>query len=134
MTEKTVLGFDYGTKRIGVAVGQTLTRSATPIDIVEFKQNKPDWKHITRLIQQWDPNALVVGVPLCMDDQKQAMTAASERFSRQLQGRYQLPVFTIDERLTSWEAKNRLKSSRDIDAVAAQVILETWFSQQENVE
>ena len=134
MTEKTIIGFDYGTKRIGVAVGQTLTQSATPVDTVNFIRNKPDWKHIEKLIQQWNPDALVVGVPLSMDDKRQVMTDASEHFSRQLHGRFRLPVFNIDERLSSWEARDRLQNSYDVDAVAAQVILETWFSQRENVE
>jgi len=134
VTEKTIIGFDYGTKRIGVAVGQTLTHSATPVDTVNFIRNKPDWEHIEKLIRQWNPDALVVGVPLSMDDKRQVMTDASEQFSRQLHGRFQLPVFNIDERLSSWEARDRLKDSYDIDAVAAQVILETWFSQRENVE
>lgn len=134
MTEKTLLGFDYGSKRIGVAVGQTLTCSATPIAIVRCVNQKPDWEHISRLLRDWNPGALVVGIPLCMDDRRQSMTEASERFARQLQGRFELPVYPVDERLSSREAGERLKSAHNIDAVAAQVILETWFSQQQNVE
>lgn len=134
MTEKTLLGFDYGSRRIGVAVGQTLTCSATPVAIVRCVNQKPDWEHISRLLRDWNPDALVVGIPLCMDGRRQSMTDASERFARQLQGRYELPVYPVDERLSSHEAGERLKSTYNIDAVAAQVILETWFSQQQNVE
>lgn len=134
MSARTLLGFDYGTKRIGVAVGQTLTRSATPVAIVGYIRGKPDWQHIDRLIDEWAPGELVVGIPLCMDNERQAMTEASERFARQLEGRFHLSVHHVDERLSSREAGDRLKSTRNIDAVAAQVILETWFSQSGNVE
>ena len=134
MTERTVLGFDYGTKRIGVAVGQTVTRTASPVEIIKSIQQKPDWKKIGELIKQWQPDALIVGMPLCMDNERQAMSDACDRFSRQLEGRFQLPVYQVDERLSSHEAQDRIKSSYDVDAVAAQVILETWFSQLENVE
>lgn len=134
MTEQTLLGFDFGSKRIGVAVGQTITATATPLEILANKQGKPDWPAIEKLIQQWQPTSLVVGIPLCMDDQRQTMTEACERFARQLQGRFNLPVQQVDERLSSHEAQQRIKSSYEVDAVAAQVILETWFSQADNVE
>ncbi len=134
MPENTLLGFDYGTKRIGVAVGQTVTGTATPLEIVAHIHNRPDWDRITRLIDEWQPDALVVGLPLNMFEQRQSMTVAAERFARQLQGRFRLTVHQVDERLTSREARERLRSSHDIDAVAAQVILETWFSQRQNLE
>ncbi len=134
MTDKTLLGFDFGEKRIGVAVGQTVTRSANPLEILSSRQNRPDWLRIGQLIQQWQPSALIVGHPLTMQQQRQAMTDRCERFARQLNGRFQLPVHLVDERLSSHEAEQRLQRDDNIDAVAAQVILETWFSQQDNVQ
>ena len=129
MTEKQVLlCFDYGEKRIGVAVGQTLTGTATPLETVPVKNNKPDWERIAELIKQWSPDALVVGDPLHMDGSRQDMTEAADRFSRQLAGRYKLDVHRADERLTSHEAKQRLKDTRNLDPVAAQIMLESWLA------
>ncbi len=127
MTNKTLLCFDLGEKRIGTAVGQTVTGTATPLETISVKNNKPDWNRISQLIEQWQPDKLVVGYPLQMDDARQPMTERSERFVRQLDGRYHLPVEIIDERLSSYEARQRIKSTRNVDPVAAQVILETWL-------
>jgi len=124
-----LLCFDYGEKRIGVAVGQTITRTASPLETVNVIKRIPDWESITRLINNWQPVSLVVGVPLTMDGSRQEMTEAASRFIRQLNGRYHLPVYEIDERLSSYEAKQRLGSSWGIDPVAAQAILETWLSE-----
>ena len=101
--------------------------TATPLETISVKNNKPDWNRISQLIEEWQPDKLVVGYPLQMDDARQPMTERSERFVRQLDGRYHLPVEIIDERLSSYEARQRIKSTRNGDPVAAQVILETWL-------
>ena len=129
MTHKTLLCFDYGTKRIGVAVGQSITGTASPLDIIHVHNNKPDWKAIAHLIDNWKPDALVVGVPLQMDSKRQDMTIAADKFARQLEGRFHLQVYGIDERLSSFEAAQRTKKNTSLDAVAAQAILETWFAE-----
>ncbi len=129
MKNQVLLCFDYGEKRIGVAVGQTITRTASPLETVNVIKNNPDWESITRLINTWQPVSLVVGVPLTMQGARQEMTEAASRFIRQLNGRYNLPVYGIDERLSSYEAKQRLGSSWNVDPVAAQAILETWLSE-----
>lgn len=129
MTETlTLLCFDYGRKRIGIAVGQTLTGTASPLETVAVNKSIPDWDSISRIIRQWNPRALVVGCPLNMDSTHQSMTHAAVRFMNQLRHRFHLPVYQADERLSSYEAKSRLKSTQNIDAVAAQAILETWLS------
>lgn len=125
----TLLGFDYGEKRIGVAVGQTLTATATPLTTVPVTRNQPDWNLISELIADWQPAALVVGIPLTMKDEAQPLTDLAAKFARQLEGRYHLPVYDADERLSSREARERIRSSHDVDPVAAQVILETWLSE-----
>jgi putative Holliday junction resolvase len=102
VTHKTLLCFDYGTKRIGVAVGQSITGTASPLDIIHVHNNKPDWKAIAHLIDNWKPDALVVGVPLQMDSKRQDMTIAADKFARQLEGRFHLQVYGIDERLSSF--------------------------------
>ncbi len=128
----TLLGFDYGTAKIGVAVGQTLTGTATPLETLRAVRNKPDWQNIERLIEIWQPEALVVGLPFQMDDKEAEVADRAKRFSRQLTGRYGLPVYLVDERLTSREARNQagkhVKRIEQLDAIAATLILETWLS------
>lgn len=132
MKINTLLCFDYGSKRIGVAVGQTLTRTASPLEIIPVHRNKPDWSLIERLINHWQPDALLVGHPLCMNGAAQDMTRLAERFSRQLEGRFHLPVLAVDERLSTYEAGRRTGQMRQVDAVAAQVILETWLGENDD--
>lgn len=135
---RTLLGFDYGKRRIGVAVGQALTATATPAETLHSHKDQPDWAGISRLIETWRPHALIVGLPLNMDGTEHELTEAARTFGRELEQRYGLPVHWIDERLTSIEAGHLLagttKSTRrrrsDIDKVAAQLILETWLAQQ----
>ena len=130
---KTLIAFDFGEKRIGTAVGQTVTRTATPLETVPVRREKPDWNAIDRLIGTWKPDALVVGLPLNMDGSEQRVTAQARRFANRLQGRAGLPVHLADERLSTREAWTRLVESGSRrggpDPIAAQVILEGWFAQ-----
>ena len=125
---ETLLGFDFGDKKIGVAVGQTLSGTASPLCVIKNVQHKPDWQTIEKLLNEWKPQRLIVGIPLNMYDERQEMTDRAERFMRQLNGRFHLPVEGVDERLSTREAGERIQSLDDIDAVAAQVILETWLN------
>lgn len=129
----SALGFDFGTHKIGIAVGQSLTGTATPVTTLSYVKMKPDWQGIERIIEEWQPETLVVGLPYQMDDEEAELAVRAKRFARQLQGRYKLPVEMIDERLTSKEAMNRLgkKSAKDVslvDSMAAKLILETWLN------
>lgn len=130
----TLLGFDYGTRKIGVAVGQTVTGTATALETLGLVNHKPDWKRIEDLINEWRPQALVVGLPLDIDDSETDATQPALRFSRQLEGRFHLKVYLADERYSSFEARDRLghkaKRMKDYDAVAAKLILETWLNEQ----
>ena len=128
-----LLGFDFGTKRIGVAIGQTLTGTASALTTLTTVRQRPDWDQITRLVREWQPDALVVGHPFEMTDREAEAAEPAKRFARQLEGRYQLRVHLIDERLTSREAWTRLgieaHRKRDrVDAMAAKLILETWLT------
>lgn len=129
--ELTALGFDYGLKHLGVAVGQTITGTASALETVAIRNGKPDWARISALIESWQPDLLVVGEPLNMDGTEQHMTKAARRFARQLHGRYQLRVELVDERLSTREARDRLahqgRAGRPDHPVAAQVLLETWL-------
>ena len=135
---QTLLGFDYGTKRIGVAVGQDISHSVTPLTTLSCQNDKPDWDAIGKLIAEWQPDKLVVGLPLHLDGSVQPLTEKAQRFGNQLKGRYNLPVEMVDERLTSHEAEVELAkqggktAKRDIDALAAALILQSWLDQQSN--
>lgn len=129
-TAATVLGFDYGETRLGVAVGQTVTRSASPLAIVSVRDGRPDWPAITELVEEYTPQYFVVGLPVHEDGSEHRLAPRVERFRNQLQQRYRLPVHTIDERLSSREAAlRRQNGERHLDAIAAQVILETWMNE-----
>ena len=130
------MGFDYGTRQIGVAVGQSLTCRAEPVAVLRARDGVPDWAQIERLIKEWKPDTLVVGLPLNMDGTPSEMSGRAEKFGRRLHGRFNLPVEYIDERLSTVEAKQSLRDSgrtpasyRDnpVDSLAAALLLETWL-------
>lgn len=127
----TILGFDYGTKRIGVAVGQTITHTATPLTTLHHQQQQPDWREIKNLISVWKPQALVVGMPHYPDNNKHPLHDAIQHFCQTLIQLSGLPVHTIDERLSSYEAEQLILEKKHhthaVDSVAAQIILETWL-------
>lgn len=135
MATGTVLGFDFGEKRIGVAVGELATGQAHPLTTIRAEANADRFAAIASLLSEWQPGRLVVGHPLHMDGTPHAMTARCTRFANQLRGRFGLPVFEADERLTSADAEQRLfetglsaRKSRDhVDAVAAQLILQSYL-------
>ena len=134
MYNKTLLCFDYGEKRIGVAVGQTVTSTATALQTVLVINKKPDWEAIKILIDEWKPDKFIVGHPFTLHGTRQKMTDAAERFSRQLKHRFKLPVDLIDEQLSSYEAQQELISTRNLDPTSAKLILETWFRENTNFE
>lgn len=121
----TALGLDFGERRIGVAVGQSVTGTARALTTLASRDRRPDWETLGALIGEWRPERLVVGMPVHADDSDHSLKARIERFCRQLEGRFGIPVATIDERLSSHEAAER--AGADLDAEAARVILETWF-------
>lgn len=126
--EGMVLGFDFGLRRIGVAAGQTVTQTASPVAIIASRDGKPDWEHITKLFEAWQPKAIVVGLPMRLNGEEQALTQPARKFGQRLSGRYHTPVFYIEEQLSSIEAENRMKHTRQpIDDHAAQIILENWL-------
>jgi putative Holliday junction resolvase len=131
----TVLAFDFGEKRIGVATGETLLASAHPLTVIRAESNDERFAAIGKLIAEWQPERLVVGLPTHADGTPHEMTRLATKFAERLQKRFNLPVAMADERLSSLDAEARLretgrnaKSAKPLlDAVAAQLILQTWF-------
>lgn len=122
-----ILAFDFGLKHIGVAVGQTVTRSASPLTTLAAKKGKPNWSEIVELIHQWRPDQLIVGLPLNMDDSESDMSQRARAFAGSLEKRTAIEVSLMDERLTSFEA--RQISADDNHALAASLIAESWLGQ-----
>ncbi len=139
----TALAFDYGTKKIGVAVGQNITQTASPLAVIPAQDGIPDWNIIEQLIKEWQPSIFVVGMPFNMDGTENQMTLRAQKFLQRLNGRFNIPCYSVDERLSSREAKDirrnmaeahgKTYKDRDaIDSIAAQLILENWFASTEN--
>lgn len=133
---KTLLAFDYGTKNIGVAAGQTITSSANSLTGLKAKDGIPDWNQIEKLISEWKPDLVLVGLPLNMDDTESELSARARKFGNRLHGRFGVKVEMVDERLSSFEAKGEIMArggSRDyknnpVDSIAARLILESWLA------
>jgi putative Holliday junction resolvase len=142
----TVLAFDFGLKRIGLAAGDTLTSTAAPRPAIAVSENGPDWISIERELRSLHPRLLVVGAPYNADGSPGALARAAGRFASELEKRFSLPVNMVDERWSSLEANEALKARRasgerrrrirreDIDSAAAAVILERWFAGEGRVK
>ena len=131
----TLLCFDFGLSNIGVAVGNTLTNEARPLTILSAHNGKPNWDAVAALVEEWRPNALIVGNPIDESGQATELSEKASRFARQLNGRLQLNVVLHDERFSSIEAKSRAReighkgdyAKHPIDDLAASIILESWL-------
>lgn len=127
MTEETLLAFDYGTKKIGVAIGNTLTRQARPLEILTPITRQQRFAAIGRLLAEWQPQRAIVGLPLTMEGGEQYASLRCRRFAHQLHGRFGIMVELVDERGSSLEAQDILGGNAADDAVAAAVILQRYF-------
>jgi len=131
----TLLAFDFGTKSIGVAIGQQITGSARPLTAIKARDGIPDWQLIERLLKEWQPDFVVVGLPLNMDGTEQPLTDRARKFSQRLHGRFGVRVELHDERLSTVEARAELfahggfraLNKGSIDSLSAVIILESWF-------
>lgn len=131
----SVLAFDFGTHKIGVAVGQSVTGSASPLPELKASNGQPNWDQVATLIKEWQPDIFVVGVPVMMDGSEFDLTQRARKFGQRLQGRFGKPWFPMDERLTSFEARElaRTQPQRSkglVDSLAASLILQSWFANE----
>jgi len=135
MSPQTLLSFDFGTKSIGVAIGQQLTGTARPLAALKANDGVPDWNKIEALLKEWQPDRVVVGLPLNMDGSEQPLTARARKFANRLHGRFGVQVDLHDERLSTVEARAELferggfraLSKGSVDSLSAVIILESWF-------
>lgn len=132
---KTVIAFDFGTKSIGCAVGQSVTGTAQALPAFKAQEGIPNWEMIGKVLQQWQPDLLVVGLPLNMDGSEQELSLRARKFANRLHGRFGFPVELQDERLTTTEARAeifqrggyRALEKGKVDSISACLILESWF-------
>ncbi len=138
-SDDTFLGFDFGTKKIGVAVGQLTTKTANSLDTLRSPNQTPNWQHIEKLVREWQPVGFIVGISRQFDGTDNPVTPKMLKFCRQLNGRFNLPVYQQDESLSTFEAKQMLFDDVHVNAtklwavqdeLAAQLILQSWLNQQ----
>lgn len=123
-----VMGFDFGTGRIGIAVGQKLTGTATAVATIRARDGVPDWAELEKIVDEWRPGLFVVGLPLNMDDTESEMSRRATRFARRLSGRFNIPYVTMDERLSTFDARDTDGDVDEVDSIAAKLILESWLN------
>lgn len=136
MTSLSLLAFDYGLKNIGVAYGQSITGTASELPPLAARDGIPNWDQISKLLNEWQPQRLLVGLPLNMDDSESELSQRARKFANRLHGRFGLPVELFDERLTTRLAKDEARerghsgnyASAPIDSIAARLLLESWFT------
>ena len=138
MMEGTLLAFDFGVRRIGVAVGESSTRIASPLGAIESEANEIRFREIGKLVDEWQPAGFIVGRPKHADGSEHAIAKLAEKFGRRLSVRYALPVIFVDETLSSATAeaslrgvRTRAKRRSDVDALAATIILQSYLDQPE---
>ena len=136
MTEDSsvVMAFDYGLKNIGIAIGQNITKSASTFYAIKAREGEPDWIKLDSIVEEWEPAIFIVGDPFNMDGTRSEFQKRISQFSTELKNRYKIRLHMMDERLTSKEAKERiktessgLKEAANKHSVSAQIILEDWF-------
>ncbi len=135
---QTILGFDFGTKSIGVAIGQMVTGTASPLDALKARDGIPNWDQLQHIFDQWQPDIAVVGLPLNMDGSNQQVTFQAKKFANRLNARYRVKVETVDERLTTADARSQLfemggfkkLDKGKVDSVSACLIVESWMENQ----
>ena len=134
--QRLILAFDFGTRRIGVAVGNEMLASASALDPLPARDGIPDWNVVTRLVEEWRPDLFVVGLPINMDGSESEMSLRARKFGKRLYGRYGKPCEMVDERGSTFEAKAIAREAghrgnyreEGVDGLAAQLILEGWFA------
>lgn len=134
------MGFDFGTRKIGVAVGQTVTGTASSLAVLKARQGKPDWPELEQLVSQWKPSAFVIGMPFNMDGSENEMTALTKNFISSLNKHFNIPCHEIDERLSTREARDIVRANAEesgrrydnhtqVDGLVAQLLLESWLTE-----
>lgn len=137
----TIIAFDFGTASIGAAIGQDITKTANPLCSFKARDGIPNWQSIEKVLNDWQPDYLVVGLPLNMDGTEQTLTARARKFANRLHGMFGYQVHLQDERLSTVEAKSHIFASRGyralekghVDATSAIIILESWFANNDSI-
>lgn len=134
-TAQTIMAFDFGTQKMGIAIGQALIESTRPLALFSMQDGIPDWKKLLELIQNWQPHLFLIGLPLNMDDTESELSTRARKFARRLRHQTQIETWMVDERLSTHEARERLDGYQrqgqakriKADSVAAALLIESWY-------
>lgn len=140
-TPKMIMAFDFGTQKMGMAVGQSMIESANPLALFPMKDGIPNWDELLKIVKQYQPNLFLVGLPLNMDDTESELSARSRKFARRLRHQTNIETFMVDERLTTREARGELEQYQSqgrgkklaADSIAAALFIESWYRHPEGL-
>ena len=140
-TPKMIMAFDFGTQKMGMAVGQSMIESANPLALFPMKDGIPNWDELLKIVKQYQPNLFLVGLPLNMDDTESELSARSRKFARRLRHQTNIETFMVDERLTTREARGELEQYQSqgrgkklaADSIAAALFIESWYRNPEGL-
>lgn len=134
-----LIAFDFGVKKMGVAVGNSLTKTSRPLDIVPMNNGQPDWQNLIKLITEWQASIILVGLPINMDGTDSHLSKRANKFAKRLnhqlkEKKQHIPIYLVDERLSSFDARTTANTKKTkIDDVAASILIDSWFENQEGI-
>ena len=140
-TSQSIMAFDFGTQKMGIAIGQSSIESANPLPLFVMKDGIPDWNQLLKLVKEWQPNLFLVGLPLNMDDSESELSARARKFARRLRHQTNIETLMVDERLTTREARDELEQYQSqgrakklaADSIAAALFIESWYRNPEGL-
>ncbi|TXJ09297.1 MAG: Holliday junction resolvase RuvX [Acinetobacter sp.] len=140
-SSQTIMAFDFGTQKMGIAVGQSLIESCNPLPLFAMKDGIPDWSKLLKIVQEWQPNIFLVGLPLNMDDSESELSARARKFARRLRHQTNIQTWMVDERLSTREAREALEHYQahgqakrlSADSFAASLLIESWYREEHGI-
>lgn len=142
ISHQMIMAFDFGTQKMGVAIGQAAIESSTPLTLFPMKDGIPDWNQLLKIVQEWKPTLFLVGLPLNMDDSESELSARARKFARRLRHQTNITTWMVDERLTTREARDELESYQEqgrakkiaADSLAASLLIQSWYRDPQGVQ
>ena len=140
-TAQTIMAFDFGTQKMGIAVGQSLIQNSNPLALFPMKDGIPNWENLLKIVQEWQPHLFLVGLPLNMDDSESELSARARKFARRLRHQTNIQTWMVDERLSTREARNTLEHYQangqakrlSADSFAASLLIESWYREENGI-
>lgn len=142
MSHQMIMAFDFGTQKMGIAIGQAAIESSTPLALFPMKDGIPDWNQLLKIVKEWQPTLFLVGLPLNMDDSESELSARARKFARRLRHQTNITTWMVDERLTTREARDELESYQEqgrakkiaADSIAASLLIQSWYRDPQGIQ